>query len=92
MVGDGVNVPEALNVHPDRIRLPWCICIVVERNAGVLGLDSHRSPRAWHVVRDMCETWEALAPPRMGRGMRSDEIGAEQTGIKSRESDRLIVV
>jgi len=90
-VGDGVNVPEALNDHPDRRRLLWCIGIGVGKDAGALGVVSRRSPRAWHVVRDMCETWEALTPPRQGcRGMRSNEIEAEQTGV--RESDRFVVV
>jgi hypothetical protein len=42
----------------------------------------------WQEIR--AATWEAPAPPRIGRGMRGDEIGAEQTGTE--ESDRFVVV
>ena len=90
-VGDGVNVPEALNDQDARRRF-FAGGDSCGLNAGARGLVSRRSPRAWHAARDMCETWEALAPPRCEPGYAKRRIGAEQMGIKSRESDRFIVV
>ena len=38
----------------------------VKRTPELFGLDRRRSPRAWHAVRDGCETWEALHAPDVG--------------------------
>jgi len=49
---------------------------VVKRRRGINKArdrkDNRRSPRAWHVVRDRCETWEAHAGP--GKVREGDEL------------------
>jgi len=62
-------------------------------NTGAQGMDSRRSLRAWHVVRDMWATWEASAPPRIKPRYvkKRNRIGANGF-FKSGESDQFIVV
>jgi hypothetical protein len=45
--------------------------------------DSRRSPRAWHVARDRCETWEAHTGPERVRGGNELELRGCRCGSQT---------